>query len=475
YYIGNIVHENYPDIVIANAFTKAIQPEEQPLFSAEFQGGFQMGKPRLQPTTFDLTTRLCIANGMNAINFYMFAGGENYEQIGMMGKRHDWQAPVSTDGSLKPHYYVIRDLRNVIRAIEKELLASRKEVTTYLGFYPDYFMTENIREPTKEMFRTLIRFREAYLYNGIGRGLVLQNIPFEGYDLLKESEIDPQEIPSLWVLSAPWMGTDVQEKLIRYVEMGGKLILFPSLPQMDMTGKPCRKIADWLGVEEVQRHQDPFAEIDGIESVHVSYMEVYTGKDLIGFASPESEHEPSRNVSAFEKEMGKGKVILFGMGLELDQTYKEEVVLKLARRMGIMTASRKTDYLDISFRRIPNSETAFLFIQNFDEYAKEMVYDHFGQPLFDGLPIRIEARSGLILPLHLKVNGETEVIYSTCELVGRHRGEIEFKLRQPIEAIKWNRRVEILSCWIEHEWKEEEGAYLLLLKNSPYPIVRFKV
>lgn len=475
YYIGNIVHDNYTDIVLANAFTKAVQSEEQPLFSAEFQGGFQMGKPRLQPTTFDLTTRLCIANGMNAVNYYMFAGGENYEGIGLMGRRHDWQAPVSTDGSLKPHYHVIRDLSRVIGAIEKELLASKKEVVTYLGFYQDYFMTEHIRNATREMFETFTRFRESFLFNGIGRGLVLNNIAFEGYDLLKEVRIDPTKIPSLWVLSTPWMEASLQEKLIRYVEEGGQLVLFPSLPLMDMNGRPCRILADALGVKRVTTLHYPFAEIDGMDSIQAPYLEIYQGEDLVGFAGLEREEEGDGNVSAFEKDIGKGKIILFGIGLEMDQTYKEELVGRLARRLGLRPSSLTSDYLDVSFRKIPHSKTTFLFLHNFDEYAKEMVLDHFGETLFDGRPLRIEPRSGLILPLHLLLTEGREIIYSTAELIHRDAQEVAFYLRQPIEAIKWSEKVTLLNDEIEHEWRREGGEYLFILKNGAKQIARFSL
>ncbi|WP_431801164.1 beta-galactosidase [Halobacillus andaensis] len=142
YYIGNIDFDNYVDIVLANAFTKAIQSPEQPLFSAEFQGGSASDKPRLQPSTFDLTTRLCFANGMNAVNYYMFAGGENYEQIGLNGRRHEWQAPLSSSGEKRPHFHVIQHLGQMYRTFEKPLMNAKQKTQTCFAFYPDYYKTE---------------------------------------------------------------------------------------------------------------------------------------------------------------------------------------------------------------------------------------------------------------------------------------------------------------------------------------------
>lgn len=462
YYIGNIVHENYHDIVLANAFTKAIQNENQPLFSAEFQGGFQYGIPRLQPTTFDLTTRLCIANGMNAINFYMFVGGENYENIGLLGKRHDWQAPIGTDGSKRKHYYTIKHLSNVIKAIEVDLLETKRDIVTYIGFYPDYYMTEYTNEYTREMYDRLKLFRESYLFNGIARGLVLNNITFEGFDIKKQPFIDVEKVKSLWVMSSHWMDKEVQYKLVKYIKDGGKLVLFPSIPIMDMKGNPCTVLLEALKVEVSDSYWYKFVKIDDIDSVGAGYIETYNGEDLQGFAY--LEEEPNK-CCAFEKYLGKGKIVVFGIGLELEQFFKDTIVKKLAERVDNFPVTNKNDYIDVSFRVSLNSEAKFMFIQNYDEYEKTMIFDYHGEKLFDGQAITILPRSGLILPLNYPVNESTNIIYSTCELVKNNRKEIEVLCKQNREVIKFTKKIEVISKNIDYQLIEEKETYKLIINN----------
>lgn len=472
YYIGNIVHENYHDITLANAFTKAVQAPEQPLFSAEFQGGFQYGIPRLQPTTFDLTTRLCIANGMNSLNYYMFVGGENYENIGLLGKRHDWQAPVGTDGTLRQHYYTIKYLGEVIKAVEKDLLESKRAIATYIGFYADYYMTEYSNEFTREMYDTLRTFREAFLYGGIGRGLTLNNITYEGYDVKKNGKIDADKIKSLWMLSTPWMDEEVQDRLVQYAKDGGKLVLFPAIPIMDMKGNSCTKLLEALKVEieESLWHKD--VNIEGMDSVGGGYIEIYKGENIQSFAN--LQNDPNK-ICAFEKDLEKGKIVMLGVGLELDQYFKDEIVKRVAARVDSHPATRRNDYIDVSFRKIDKTDTKFMFIQNYDEYEKSMSFDYFGQPLFDGCKVTIAPRNGLILALNYKINEKLKMIYSTCELISKTENEIEFFCKQNIEAMKFNNKVEVITPKTDYETIEQDGNYKITIKNCMNKKIKLKV
>jgi len=462
YYIGNIVHENYHDIVLANAFTKAIQNEKQPLFSAEFQGGFQYDIPRLQPTTFDLTTRLCIANGMNSLNYYMFAGGENYENIGILGKRHDWQAPISSDGSLKKHYYIIQYLGNVIKSIEKELLESKKDIVTYIGFYVDYYMTEYSNKYTQKMNDRLKIFRESFLYDGVGKGLTLNNITYEGYDVKRDKKINVKKIKSLWMFSSYWMDEDIQEKLIEYVKEGGKLILYPSVPTMNMKGEPCTKLIEALNIEVGESFFGKYVNLEDIDSVLADYVEIYKGKDIKSFAYLQDDNQ---KVCAFEKNIEKGKIIVLGIGFKLDHHFKNEIILKLAEKIDNYPVTKRNDYIDVSFRSISGKNTKFMFIQNYDEYKKTMAFDYFGEILFDGHEITINPRSGLLLPINYKINENIELIYSTCELVLNDKNKIEVFCKQNIEIMKFSKKVQVETQNIDYKLINENEKYKLILKN----------
>jgi beta-galactosidase len=410
YYIGNIEYDSYIDIVLANAFTRAIQWKEQPLFSAEFQGGSIHDKPRLQPTTFDLTTRLCVADGMNGVNYYMFVGGENYENIGLFGRRHEWQAPLSSDGGKRPHYFLIQHLGQMFKTFEKSLLNTKPKTDTCLGFYPDYYMTEFYDEYTREMITEIQHGREMYVYNGIAKGLRSNNIIFEAKNLL-DNMINPEEIPVLWVYSTHWMDEDVQRKLISYLENGGTLILYPSIPVKTMKNIPCTLLRDYINVPIKGSKKDGFVQIGDIDNVSVGYMQTYEYTDG-AFAWSEDEQ---RDIIAFEKLLGKGKLIMFGIGMDMDFSYKNDVIVNLAARAGVKTRFTLQDDIDITVRSNTDG-SRFFFLHNFDEYKKETTITYKGETLFGGKKIVIPPRKGLMLPENVFLREDLKIVYGTGEL-----------------------------------------------------------
>ncbi|EOD01202.1 beta-galactosidase [Caldisalinibacter kiritimatiensis] len=415
YYIGNVNYDNYHDIIIANAFTKAVQSDKQPLFSAEFQGGCISDIPRLQPSAFDLNTRICVAHGMNGLNYYMFAGGENYEDIGLFGRRHEWQAPLSSKGEEREHYYKIKYLGKMFRIFEKEILSTKKATQTYLGFYPDYYMTEYFNEYTKDMVNKITAYRDHFGFNGVIRGLTVANISYEGYNLLKESEILVDKIPSLWVLTTDWMSADIQMKLLRYIKNGGKLVLFPTVPTKDFDGKDCTILLDGIDIEFKDRlHVRHELNVKGMDSVVVSYSESYQGDNIETIAVREK--DKTEDITAFSKYVGDGKVVVFGVGMEFDFHYKKQVILDIAEEIELKPLVDKTDnFLEVVIREDENSKK-FVFIHNYDEYARKTKITYKGQLLFDGNEIMIPPRSGVMLPINCLVYDDIVVNYSTLEI-----------------------------------------------------------
>ncbi len=409
YYVGNIVPDNYFDIILANAFTKAVQPKNQPLFSAEFQSGFQNDVPRLQPTTTDLKSRICIGCGMNAINYYMFVGGENYEGIGIIGKRHDWQAPVGADGSLRPHYHVIKHLNDVIKTYGKALLDAKYDVVTHLAFEPDYYLTEYDNQYTREFKQELQRMREQILFNGIGKALSFLNITFDGYNMKDEKAIDVSKIPSLWVFSTGYMNEASQRKLVDYVKNGGNLIISPLLPTQDLNKNACTVFIDELAIDIKDRKDWQMIDVCETDNLSGIYTQSYNVED--GFAYREN----TNDCIGFVKNYGSGKVVIFGAGMISEHNYKIQAYGKVAEQLGLDSIVKCDDWLNIEVRSGKNG--TFLFVNNLDEYEKETVFTYKNELLFDGHKLTVPMRKGLILPINWQVTENVKVNYATCEFV----------------------------------------------------------
>lgn len=467
YYIGNITPDNFMDLIIANAYTKAMQPAAQPLFSAEFQGGFQHGKPRLQPSTIDLTTRTCLANGMHALNYYMFVGGENYENIGLLGRRHDWQAPISMSGEKRPSYFKIQHLSKVIHALEHEFLNAQRVISTHIGFYADYYMSEYSNENTWEMNHELKTIRENYFFDGIGKGLALNNMTFEGIDIMKAEAIDVLKVPSLWIQTTKWMNADVQQRLVDYAEAGGKLLLYPTIPVLDFYQKPCTILKDYLAVEQYAVPFCNFGTIDGVDSTLGIFTQGFYGTfESLGFIE-----NATNDICAFEKETNnQGKIIVLGFGMEHEFDYKNEIIRKLAQRMHVQSAGCENEVVDLSYQQY--EDTKLMFVQNYEDEAKSLaLYTQNQQPLHH--PVVVDGKSGLLLVMDLPLS--FVVVQSTSmELVERCFESATFLAKQRIEYLQLSNEVALCSSSGTIEMVKNEQGVLYICKDVTELTIQMK-
>ncbi|MGZ9585534.1 beta-galactosidase [Paenibacillus marinisediminis] len=412
YYLGNIEYDNYIDIILANAFTRAVQPTNQPLFSAEFQGGCIFDRPRLQPKTFDLTTRLCVAAGMDAINYYMFVGGENYNGIGIFGRRHDWQTPVALDGSLRPHYGTIQHIGKMLKLYGSKLANTKPQFDTTLGFYPDYYMTEYHNEITEGVAKRLKQAREINFNSSFVKFLVHHNVVVDAYNMLKQEDIDVKRTPVLWMFSTEWMAADVQRRLVSYVERGGKLVIFPELPTKGMDGKPCTILMDALNSRVLNKFKNDFARMEKMDSIYCNEVETYDAKDG-AFAW----HEGNGEAVAFEKKIGAGTAYVFGMTLSGDFEYQKDIIGLVMKQVGFASDIQLDAELDVSIRKSEDG-SMFVFMHNFDGWSKKTTVRFRGELLFNGATIEVGANSGLMLPINVALTDELTIISSTAEFTG---------------------------------------------------------
>ncbi|MGP4078778.1 beta-galactosidase [Pseudalkalibacillus sp. R45] len=414
FYPGRIGYDNYHDLVMSTTFTRAISQADQPIFSAEFQSGRLADRPRLYPQDLDLNTRTCVAHGMNALNYYMFVAGVNYENIGLFGRRHEWQAPIDSKGELRPNYEKARHLGALFKTVGKRLINSEKKIHTYVGFNPDDYMTEVVEERDRGLLADSTGKRDHFAYDGILRLLVSANIQFEAIDLLKE--ISVEDVPSLWVFSAKRMDEKLQSRLADYVKQGGKLIIYPELPSMDLSGNPCRILVDELdlGKWEVVGGTD-YVDVLNTDSVNIKQRLRFTrfdGEPIATFTRT-GENE----VAAYKKPCGRGEILVLGIAMGHDYNYQLDVIKDLADKMGI-TGHLQATNPDLSLVERKNGEESFLFVSNYDEIEQKAAVYEKGQPLFDGEEVVLPPRSSAIYIRNFDITEGLSIEFSTVELTG---------------------------------------------------------
>ncbi|CAM2824522.1 beta-galactosidase [Paenibacillus sediminis] len=414
FYPGHIGYDNYHDLVLASAFTKAVSSKEQPLFSAEFQSGRLADRPRLYAQDLDLNSRTCIAHGMNAVNYYMFVAGENYENIGLFGRRHEWQAPIDSKGNPRPNYAKAAHLGKVLGAVGQRLLSSPKKTHTFVGFNPNDYMTEVVEHRDRPLVDEVIGKREHFLFDGIVRLLVGANIHFEAQDLLKP--FTPEEIPSLWVFSTSMMEAELQQKLADYVLKGGSLVVYPELPVKDKEGRPCTILADTLELGE-------WDIVHGVQTVDVLDIDSVLVRQRMRFSKFDGEpvavfrQGDREETAAYLKKAGKGKVLVLGLAMGQEYGYQLDVIRAIAGTVGIK-GHLSSNNPDIAIVERSGDLGSFLFVSNYDELVQEAVIYENGQPLFEGETLSIPPRSGAMLVRNYALENDLRIAYATVEVTG---------------------------------------------------------
>ncbi|GGE03900.1 glycoside hydrolase [Marinithermofilum abyssi] len=421
FYPGHIGYDTYHDLVLASALTKAVSQPGQPLFSAEFQSGRLADRPRVYPQDLDLNARTCIAHGMNAINWYMFVAGENFEDIGLFGRRHEWQAPVDSDGNPRRSFTAARHIGRLLQANGDKLLCCTKRIDTHLAFYPDYYMTETVERGTTagSMVSELAGERERFFFDGIGRLLTAANLHFEAVDVLAEDRIDPEAVNTLWMFSGERMDEGVQRKLVRYVEEGGKLILYPRPPVKNLDGNPCTILVDSLDIPQ-------WKAVHGIETARVLEIDSVKVDVRLEFGkvpgTPIAWDRFGEKAAGFVRAHGKGAFMMLGLGLAHDYNYQLDVIRAIAGSFGIRPSLTSSNP-DLSLTERSDGKTSFLFIHNYDEITQQGVIYREGEPLFGGKVLTVAPRSGVMLPVCLPLWEGLTVDYSTMEILSFRREE----------------------------------------------------
>lgn len=403
---GNIHH-----LLLVNEMTKALQNPEQALFSIEFQAGGNQDFSGAQSSLYDLHSRLCISCGMRAINHYLFFDGEN-DPVLSPTKRHNWGHPVRKDGTLRGQYARYSKLSNALKAYGEALVRSRPKTVTTIGFLIDQYMTEINNSYTRPAADILTHQRDVVLFDFIARGLALTHRPFDALELTS-ANLNAARTPLLWVFLDKQCDAVIQQKLVYYVEQGGKLIIAGRLPEETFNHVPCTVLRDALGVKGIDS-APPFTpaniRVFGYDDVPVSFLETYVGSFGEVFAT-----SADGKTAGFIKQVGKGSVLMFGAALGANTLEDIDLVDQMATLMGCAPLVTMSEWADVRLSEGENG--SFLFVSNYQDDPVETTIQSGGVSLLGGHPVALPARRGVILPLEWQVKRGVRIHYATSEIV----------------------------------------------------------
>ena len=402
FYPGHVTIDNFHDLLLAVSYTRAVNSPHSASFSPEFQSGRAKDRPHVGPSDFELAARVSIAGGLNGLNWYMLSAGENPEDIGIFGRRHDWQAPIRVDGSLDDSASAVRHLGALLTNFGSSLVQSEPVADIHVGFYSPYYMTETAAYSATELERAMIQEvsleRERFHFDGIYRNLLAANIGVSMVVVDASGDpLDPAQYPALWIATTRYMDKLTQSRLAEYVTSGGMLILGPRIPEMDWAGRPCRVLSEQLDLSRPTREGTRgLATIVSWESV---FCPIYTtfakkpGAEVLGILTSQGRTDPV----IVHESVQRGQVVLMGAGLSGDYDYYGAVLQTLVARLGLGPSLHSSNSkIHASRREGPAGH--FLFVENFRDSDQTATVSIVEDGVARSWEIDVAARHGLMLP-----------------------------------------------------------------------------
>lgn len=185
-----------------------------------------------------------IAYGMKGFNLYIFAGGSNPPGMGSTGDVYDYDAALSVSGEKRPLYDTLQHLASFLH--QHEWLAGAHRVNDcHIGHSWEYARSKYYGAAGKDL-----PFSSAAAEIFARDGLFL-TASYAGFspnyaDLTSDDILHDAKKPLL-VASSSSMAADQQQRLIDFLEAGGRLLLAPVVPTLNEQFQPCTLIADYLG------------------------------------------------------------------------------------------------------------------------------------------------------------------------------------------------------------------------------------
>ena len=433
-------HRNMHDDRIINDITFAMQGNK-PLFAAELQCGSREYHVVTNPREMELFYKASIAHGLTGWNYYMFSQGRNPRHRGYSGETFYWFNPLTPEGERTSAFPLIKRMSKIVKTAENLIVETKRKAEVCVLFYPPYYTTELERPETgaSELLYNPSAIRRPAYFDGLLKVLQVLNIDYDMVDLCQATTETLGKYKQVWAFSTDEMNAGDQQTLVDYTKAGGMLVMFPYLPDREMSQKPCTIIRDAILVKP-----------SGTEIIDSPLIDMYDLKD-IKCANPQIIYdEPSLagaeviartirgSACGFTKTLGSGSIIHLGTWIGFDTQGHKAVYEAILTKSGskLRQASASNDNIAVR-ERFTGDHAAVLFIGNYynEEQDAKVTYTHPESGEAINVPYAQDgmiwpALYGVLTPVCMEVSDGIKILHSTSDILGvaGNNGQLEITL-----------------------------------------------
>ena len=252
-----------------------------------------------------------LAYGMKGSNFYIFTGGPNPEGVGLTSDLYDYNAPVGADGKIRPLYYVQKEIGNYLKN-NAFLAESEREADCRIALDFEYARSDQYWKNRNGYGLTNTGAFDIMMKGTLTTSLCAGMSPV--FVNMDSDDWTQDTGTPLIVVSSSSMARSKQERLVRFLQNGGGLLIMPLLPELDEQLLPCTVLADFLGKARIEKSGRAVSRpaVGGVDNVlcDVVYDTVVLpeGAEILGT------DELSGTTIAWSKTVqGGGKAVVLGI------------------------------------------------------------------------------------------------------------------------------------------------------------------
>jgi beta-galactosidase len=421
-------YRNMHDDRIINDITYAMQGNK-PLFAAEFQSGSREYHVVTNPREMELFCKASIANGLVGWNYYMFSQGRNPSRKGYSGETFYWFNPLTAEGERTSAFPLVKRMSKILKTSESLIVNAKRKAEVCVLFYPPYYETELERSVEREcelQFTASAIRRPAY-FDGLLKVLQVLNIDYDMIDLSKASADKLNNYKQVWAFSTDEMNARDQQTIVDYTKAGGNCVLFPYLPDREMSQRSCTIIRDALSILPSGREtiDSPLIDIYDLKDIKCANPQITYSEESLSGAKVIA-RTINGTACGFTKILGSGSLIHLGTWIGFDTEGHKSVYEAILKRSIAKLRQASTDNNNIAVReRFTGDNSAVLFAGNYynEEQIGKITYTHpqSGEavtiPYFQD-EMLWPALYGVLTPVCLEVSDGLKILHSTSDILG---------------------------------------------------------
>jgi beta-galactosidase len=421
-------YRNMHDDRIINDITRAMQGKV-PLFAAEFQSGSREYHVVTNPREMELFYKASIGNGLTGWNYYMFSQGRNPRRRGYSGDTFYWFSPLTHEGERTGAFPLVRRMSKIVNTSENIIVNARRRAEVCILFYPPYYSTELERpvDSACELAFIPSAIRRPAYFDGLLKVLQILNIEYDMIDLTGASADTLGGYRQVWAFCTDEMNCADQQTIIDYARGGGDMVIFPYLPDREMSQRPCTVIRDALSVVPSGREviDSPLVDIFDLKDIKCANPQITYSEEKLAGAEIIA-RTISGAVCGFKKPLGRGSLIHIGTWIGFDTEGHKPVYETILRKSGAKLRHTSSTNDNVVVReRFTDDSTAMLFIGNYynEVQVGKVTYTHpeTGENVsvpWSGDEMPWPSLYSVLSPVCLEVSPGLKILHSTSDHLG---------------------------------------------------------